>query len=188
MKKLLTAALILFICSFSVSVSAQTTLDYGSYSLSAQLSTTQVDELSLDQDLTLKPSTIATQFVLGQLLGGFAGIITGYASVGIFQCSEGWCELGEFAGGALAGYIFGSAFGVYAVGNNNYRTASYPAVLLGTAIGMGVSGLIASQYAEGQKSGKIFSAIIALTLPMTGAMLAYSLTKKRRNLTNQTAY
>lgn len=186
MNKCLTffGAVVLFLCTSSLSnkAFAQNTSQALQSSSSKTLSPAIVDELSLEQELRLKPLTIASQYIVGQFFGGVSGFIFGLGATAIFQCDGAFCEFGEFAAGALVGYWAGSALGVYVIGNNAYRTASYPVVLLGDAIGLVAAGTIASNLSETTSFGETISIISALTLPMAGAILAYSLTQKKKSL------
>ena len=130
---------------------------------------------------SLKAGTIAGQVLLGASLGGLGGVLGGLAATRILQCSGNWCEFGEFFIGASIGYTFGSALGVYAVGNNSIRKASYPAVLLGDVIGFGLGLYVLDSLADGASGfQKYFIGASTFGLPLLGAILAYSLSQKPR--------
>jgi hypothetical protein len=143
---------------------------------SSQISA-QPDETVPTEYEKLQFGTIVGQFFVGQLLGAATGFVTGLAAVSIFNCNGPWCEFGEFAGGAIVGYAFGSSLGVYAIGNNIYRKASYPAVLLGDVMGVGIS-LAVINSTDGRGGNELAAGITSAILPMAGAILAYSLSQK----------
>jgi len=129
----------------------------------------------------LRAGTIAGQYLVGAFLGGVSGYIGGLVSVAFLNCSGDWCVFGEFFGGAFVGYTFGSALGVYLIGNNPSRKASYPAVLLGDAMGLGAGLIILDNYANGTTEfQKYLVGTAVLSLPIIGAILGYSLSQRPR--------
>lgn len=143
---------------------------------------------SVDNYHGLTAGTIGGQFLMGAFLGGVSGIIGGLASVAVLRCSGDWCEYGEFFGGAFAGYTLGSALGVYIIGNNPSRKASYMSVFLGDVFGLGIGGIVLNNYANGTTEfQKYLVGTAVLSLPLIGAILGYGLSQKPRGKNRQTS-
>ena len=149
---------------------------------STYVKTVEPDKTITAGDHSLKTGTIAGQVLLGATLGGAGGVLGGLAATGILRCSGKWCAIGEFFIGASIGYTFGSALGVYAVGNNSIRKASYPAVLLGDVIGFGLGLYVLDSLADGASGfQKYLIGASVFGLPLLGAIVAYSFSQKPRN-------
>ncbi|MDZ7693799.1 MAG: hypothetical protein U5K69_22215 [Balneolaceae bacterium] len=136
---------------------------------------------------TVDAGDLLGQASTGILVGGVSAFLGGIIATQISTC-EGWCELGEFIIGGSVGYIGGSSLMVHSYGNNQYQKASYPAVLLGDILGLGIGALTLSALAESKsKVGRILGGVAFFTFPVGGAMAGYYLTRQPTEPTTTTS-
>ncbi len=111
----------------------------------------------------------------GVLLGGLAGVALAPNDKG----SGGLIVLGYAAAGSVVGYTAGSAFGVYTVANSQQFNASYGYILLGNVVGA-ASGIGLSALIDPNDNLGFFSAILVLSSPIVGSMIANKLSIDKR--------
>ena len=114
--------------------------------------------------------------MLGNLAGGYGGAFIGYQ---IAKENDG--EWFDGFGGALLGYFsgstFGSAFGVYVVGNSGDAKGSFGSALLGSLLGEGAAILVLLL----TKSETAWF-VSAIALPPIGAALLFNNSLKSKSL------
>ena len=114
--------------------------------------------------------------MLGNVAGGFLGGVVG---VGLAQRGDGeWFD--GFDGlvlGYCAGSTFGSALGVYAIGNVGEAKGSFGSALLGSFLGEGAALLVMLLTRDGT-----FALVSFIALPPIGAALLFNSSLKHKSL------
>lgn len=94
-------------------------------------------------------------------------------------CESFSCGVGYIGIGAVTGFVFGSAYGVYVVGKQQFGRGSLLATLAGSVLGVVVLARF-FEAPEGDSVSDIDRAAYAVTvfsLPVAGAMLTFNLTR-----------
>ncbi len=114
--------------------------------------------------------------MLGNIGGGFLGALIG-SQVAETDDDEWFEDLGGIVLGYCGGSTFGSAFGVYVVGNSGDAKGSFGSALLGSLLGEGAAVLVSIITKDGT------AALISfIALPPIGAALLFNTSLKHKSL------
>jgi hypothetical protein len=122
-----------------------------------------------------KPHVTTSKFIYEICLGALGNVVAGYggAALGYMVSKEGDGEMFDGIGGTLLGYsigsAFGSAFGVYLIGNSRDVRGSFGSALLGSLVGEGAAILLTALTRNGT-----VALISLIALPPIGAAVFFN--------------